>query len=347
MRWLRVSDGGGVHERSRFVEARDRWGQVDAYEQAWLYLGQSMRRGGWFVESEEGWAAVAEDYVRPGSHALVSSMSHNLAAFVESVLAEASQTIPGVVTLVKHVGAAEAARLSESCQLRPIESRPDDTLDAVSEDRLPQIIIRLDAIDFRAGPAGPIALPTSSAYSDFRYQVRRGLRRLKSMNIDWRRVKFCDIPVNDLERLVYQWAERAVGRFRARGWPDIVTPYETLVVPNVVVIRRALLDQDHASGQVILIDGKPSAIWIAEDNGRGAVGIYCLLADTLWHNLAYLNLACAMHQARQQGARFLLLGGSELESLFRFKKVPSTSETFLFHLRRVVDLRSPDSEHMP
>ena len=43
--------------------------------------------------------------------------------------------------------------------------------------------------------------------------------------------------------IVYQWADGAVGRFRSRGWPDIVSPYKTLVVPNehLIAIREGLI----------------------------------------------------------------------------------------------------------
>ena len=338
MRWTQLSEVGESRERKRFMAARARWGRPDAYEQAWLYLGQAMRRGGWFVESEAGWAAVARNYVDQEAHALVCTMSSDVAAFVNDVLSDAPSALSGTVALVKHVGSDDATRLSEWGPHWRCQELSVSNLDAASEDRLPQVVIRLDAIEYVDEEEKSLALPATSAYSDFRYQVRRGLRRLESMAAVPESVDLSGIGVGQLERLVGQWADGAVGRFRSRGWPDIVSPYETLIAPNIAVIRKALSLSEGVDGQVLLINGEPAAVWIGEDNGRNGMGIYCLLADTRWYNLAYLNLAHAMQRAHERRGRLLLLGGSELESLFRFKRVPSAQKTRLFYLRRVVDL---------
>ena len=189
-------------------------------------------------------------------------------------------------------------------------------------------------MEFGADAPGEIGLPRATEFSDLRYQVRRCLRKFGEAKRKWKTIPLRMVQRDELEKLIDRWAESAVARFRARGWPMVVDPQVTLVEPN----KAVALASSGYPGQVVCVDGVASALWIAESTSDTVIGLYCLLADTRYYNLAYLNVALALASFSGSGFQSILLGGSEIESLFRFKRITSRDTASTVVLRRVRDL---------
>lgn len=98
-----------------FLLARTRWGQGERYEEAWLYLCQALRRGGWVLEGDTFWCAVAKDYEGKERHAVVLLMSEQNQCALDYVLAVLRSAGGPEVFLIKHV--EDAKGLSSSTLL--------------------------------------------------------------------------------------------------------------------------------------------------------------------------------------------------------------------------------------
>lgn len=343
-------------EIPRFESVRERWGDGFAYEQSPIFLSQAMRRGGWVCEDSDGWMAVAEGLGSTGQYSGVVPLSPTLVTFLPKAL-DALEANGLLVDSIKHIPATSIPDLLQlGCFAKPPEALASSVsvLDDLPEDRFPQVVVPVGSGGWQDEDPGFGALlretPAGSGVQDFRYQLRRFYRRVEQAGSSVELVDFLSVEEDGLRAAVERWVESIRRRFAARGWP-LVRDYERCFVePNVSVISTVRAGKLQADGLVILVDGVPAGLWISGPISRTCDGVYVLISDTRVYNLSYFTLLTAMLAARDRGKSFLTLGGSELESLFRFKKIargPGGSRVWLREVGELVTVRKESGPRKP
>lgn len=332
----------GAGCRALLVAAREAGDTACAYERSILYLSQAMRRGGRCVTNPFGFGALAYDYEGTGKHALICPIAEDMVRFLCEAIKECRKN-GYEIAVIKHVPDADLHRLiCMGFEVRPRVTAVEAWLDDVSEDNLPQVVLDLSKTGWiEEEIAGlDLLLPSSVSLSDFRYQVRRFGRRLSSAAtgriLQVRPVH--DSGQGDVSRVISDWINAVGQRFLRRGWPRVRDLQECLVVPNESVIRAAMVHRDVSHGEMVFIDDVPVGLWIGESISKQCLGIYALIANTTCFNLSYLVLLLAIVSARRRGFDFLALGGSETESLFRFKSLSQGGDSEVLTERIVHDL---------
>ena len=312
-----------------------------AYELSCLYLSQAMRRGGWFAHYHDGFAALSKDYCGIGCHAIVSVCADSIPDVVKKALRESSAL--GIkVKYVKHVCLHDAEKLLATRQFTKLQRESGtEWLDDLSEDNYPQVILDLDTSTWTDEIilGLELQLPASPALSDFRSQIRRWGRRMvrdgneKFVVQDLRQTSFLEC-----ERMLSDWSLVVEKRFLERGWPKVRDAKKCLYEPNLAVFLAAYSHKFTTCGEVFLIDGIPRGAWVGEQLSTKCLGIYSLIADTSIFNLSYFVLLRSLMFARSEGLSHVTLGGSESESLFRFKSISNSGYEGFCQERKVYDL---------
>lgn len=332
----------GPECRGQFDAARMENGAICAYERSILYLSQAMRRGGWCITNSFGFGALARDYEGIGRHVLICPIARDIGTFLCEAIRECKENGLEIV-LIKHILSTQLEELlCTGLRVRPRLTATETWLDDVSEDNLPQIVLDLMNTGWIKETVGglDLMLPSSTSLSDFRYQVRRFGRRLLAPTGE-RRVQLRplrEVSQEDVSRLISDWINSVSQRFLQRGWPQVRNLYECLSVPNEAVISAAMTHPDISHGDVIFIDDVPVGLWIGEAISTQCLGVYALIANTKHFNLSYLVLLLAIVSALRKGFHFLALGGSETESLFRFKSLSHGGYSDVLMERVVYDL---------
>lgn len=333
-------------ERPYFEYAKQRWGDPLAYEESWLYLYQALRRGGWVCRNAEGWMAIARDYLGYGHHAVVVPLSQNLSKYLPCAMTTLSvrKIRPEVV---KHIPIHLSNSLLSSGDfvLRQHSTATEDVfLEDLSEDSFPQVLVNIDQAEWehaRNHYAGWIpSFPRGPQGRNLRQQVRRFYRLYLNKDIPLKLEPIIDARLVDLDAALSDWCVSARKRFALAGRPRVRGFESCFLEPVQAVISFARRHPDDAVGFLIKVSEKPSGLWIGTRISEICFSINVLLADTTVNTLSDFTLYLALLQAQKLGAKWVNLGGSELESLFRFKrKVACRKAPNGYLLRQVVDVQ--------
>jgi hypothetical protein len=311
-----------------FAAAKSLWGSGFAYEQNAVYLRQAMRRGGWVYSDIGGWLAISADYYGEGTHVGLVPLSHQVPGLVMRALPALLDA--GIsLKFIKHLDPADAQALCATdgfvFEIQQAGSPVSAYLDDLSEDRYPQALLRVGGGRWEENADSTrewlSVLPSGRGMQDFRYQLRRFCRRVPLAGRAIAATSFAAAADCELEEAVVNWVESIRERFMSRGWP-LVRNYEgTFATPNLSLIRSVRRYGDACDGWMVAVDGRPSALVVSSDVSSRCAGVYSLFADTRIFNLSYYTLYLAMVSARRKGREWISLGGSEVESLFKFKTV--------------------------
>lgn len=322
-------------ELDPFQQARRRWGTSIAYEQTWLYLCQALRRGGWVCRNEAGWVAVAADYLGKGRHALVVPMSNHIPTFVKAAADRLrSRGIRPVV--VKHIAEGDMRELAADGSFameNGASSVAVSYLEDLSEDRFPQVIVDFSAQSWTQDESDcsqwvPLTPPGPES-ADFRYQLRRFCRAYPKRGISVERENIAVAPSESIDEMLDSWMRSVRHRFRLGHRP--VNDYDRCFrEPVESVIHQIRQFPEDGFGSLISVEGVPAAHWVAAQILKDGFGIYTVVADTSIRNLAHFTMYSALLHLYHLGARTVNLGGSEEETLFRFKS-------------RVLDFKAPEA----
>jgi len=321
---------------ANFLRIKNSWKSEENFEDSWLYVCQACRDGGWIVETESILIVISEGYFMRGNAVVWFAYCPGLSTLAD--IFTALRHLPLKVSLFKHFP-LDRSDILDDIGWMPLKIKHGIPLDEISEDAYPQVCISLENQELSPDASVNLSLPTSSDFYDFRYQVRRFRRRLSTPSVE------CFIPVDktnlvECRDCVHRWARNATKRFRQRGWPILLDPVATLIQPNLSVLEASL----SFSAFAIRIDGVVRALWVCDLNFKHSLGVYLLIAETDFFNLSYFNLATVFDFALRKGRSEILLGGSEVESLFRFKSGNQGVDAKSMRFRRVVDLVPVSSE---
>jgi|GEM_PF-2898358 len=324
-----------------FLASRNAYGDPCAYEQATLYLAQSMRRGGWYSLTPRGFVAIAKDYDGDGRHALVCAMGPDVGDLILATV-DACAAAAITVVRVKHVRPETAEQLLVTGRFAPAaQVLAKAWLDDLSEENYPRIVIDLQSTEWTDARVAGVetVLPTTPSLADFRYQVRRFGRRLDGSRKATVQIQTLgNLTLGECEELLVRWSSVVETRFGKRGWPQVRNVQSCLLEPNRAVLESALSRTDGPVGELVRVGEVPAALWIGEAVSSTCLGLYALIADTTVFNLAYWILLRALVHARTAGMRFVALGGSETENLFRFKSLSHGRGSDVCKLDRAQDL---------
>ena len=319
-----------------FFRARDRWGDVHAYELSWNYVVQAMRRGGWVCSSANGWAAVSRDYCGEGRSALLAPMADSPRSFVPDAITAAVSAGAAVVR-VRHL-APETAEALVGTGLFSRPSVPTSAcLDDLSEDTWPQVLIHLPKERWRtesgANELLP-ALPTGSALQEFRWRVRHFVRQHAT------RVHVRDLTrltAQDSDHILSTWMKSVRTRFNSGARPPVRDFSTCFREPVESLLESLLAGRLHSYGEALFMEDRGIGIWLGDRISRSTCAVNVLLADTTIRDAADFALYRSLIGAHQERYEFVNLGGSESKSLFDFKRIglrDGDAVTF----RRAIDL---------
>jgi len=336
-------------QRVHFHEAKEQWGDPLAYEQSWLFVCQTLRRGGWICRDSDGWMAVARDYLGPGRHAVVVPMSSNLCRFLESGLRElrARGIVPSVVKHLTYEVANSLISTGRFTELQHPEITSSIFLDDLSEDRLPQVLAKVSAEHWttadRLHRQWVPLVPTHPGGAEFRHQLWRFLRTYPERGASLTLQTIGAAEATDINRALRNWSNSLRNRLQRAGQPRVRDFSRCFLDPVQAAIDYARHDNGDTVGQIVAVENEPSSLWIGTRISRECVAVNVLLADTTVKSLSYYTVYLACHLAHQLGAGCVNLGGSELESLFRFKmRAAGVASIGQLTTRRVCDLKMLD-----
>lgn len=332
-------------ERRYFEDAKRLWGDPLAYEQSWLYLNQALRRGGWVCRNEEGWMAVARDYFGPGRHAAVVPLSPDLGSFLVSAI----QTLGSLgirLCALKHIPAnrLDSVLSRDHLRIRLHPAFSESTyLEEISEDRFPQVLVNVErhswASEGNHCHKWIPSVPRGAEARELRYQIRRFCRLYLERGVTLDRVRVSEAQFEDIHKALENWLESVKKRFAQAGRPRVRQFESCFLEPVQAVIEFTRRHPAEATGCLIKVGEIPSALWIGTRISSICFSVNVLLADTSIVGLSDFTLYLALLEGQGAGASWVNLGGSELESLFRFKRTLGRGRLQNgYHTRQVVDL---------
>jgi hypothetical protein len=146
--------------------------------------------------------------------------------------------------------------------------------------------------------------------------------------------------------MLSNWTYLVEKRFLDRGWPKMRDAKKCLYEPNIAIFKAAYLKICDTCGEVFLVDDIACGAWVGEQISPQCMGVYSLVAHTNIFNLSYFVLLKSLIFARSKGLRYVTLGGSESESLFRFKSIARSGPDEFCYERMVHDL-TVDTDKLP
>lgn len=333
----------GNAEAKPFEHAKAQWGDPLAYEQCLLYLQQSMRHGGWVVRNDCGWLGVARDYLAEGAHAGVVPLGVDLVDFIPRAL----QTLSGAgiaVQRLKHLPCDIAFRLNGQWGL-VVHEHPSievgSPMEVFSEDRMPQVLLRVQESAWmpESGSCGVFVerLPSGSQMQNLRYQVRRFCRRSLVPGGRVRRQDLRESKRAEIQDGLARWFESLQQRVSGRPGPRVDDMAKCFLDPVVAVIEMARCGAE-AHGELVVLNDVPVAVWVGADVSSACYGVYVLVADTRVKHLSDFVVYLTMCWARDRGSTWMNIGGSELSSLFHFKRKSKSASNDTICERRVIEM---------
>jgi len=330
----------GANAFRTFSDARAKWGAACAYEQAWLYLKQALRHGGWSVSATNGWLAVADCYSGSDQRVIVSPLAHNVPAFIQTAL-KVLRDQGLEVDVAKHLSEEDATELVALGGTWLDTTREVfDELAEISEDAFPQALIGVAprlwspaAIDSSLVPT----LPNGREAADFRYQVRRFLRRSVRRQDSIVVTNFKNDRGLGSQAAIDNWMASIRARYGTLR-PVVRDFAKQFRSPVEAVVAAARGSPENIHGEIIEVGGVPRGLWLGQAISARCLGVYALLGDTRVTNLSDFVLLRALEAGRDLGVEYVNLGGSELASLFHFKIKASRSDGARRLLRKVIDV---------
>ena len=334
-----------VSQRNDFEKAKRCWGDPLAYEQNWLYLSQACRNGGWVYKSPRGWIAVARNYLANQSHAAIVPLSEDLTSFLSAAMTDfVSQGIrPAILKHVPIQALKKALSSGYFSVQRPVRNDEDTPIEAISEDRFPQIIIHTGRLNWvseseELSKVLP-SLPDGPAFRMFRNRVRRFARSCSMNSLAINLTSFLEAPEKNIREAVNSWLESVKYRFSRIRRPAILDFDDCYRKPTEAIIRSAGTDEEPI-GALISVGDRPSALWIGSRISTNCIGIYTMIANTQIKNLGDYMLYLILRTVRQLGIESINFGGSEMVGLHNFKTkiAPKEERSFSTH-RKLYDLQ--------
>lgn len=307
--------------------ARKRWGEPLAYEQGLLYLWQACRRGGWWFSVDDvGMALVAKDYSGPGEHEVIVPLAPDIPRFFNMLRSdETFQYLrPGKVRHVPSRGLEGVRDLEFLRAVRRAKEAYDGRLEDLSEDRFPQVIAKLGDRWIHGVDTGsdlvPV-LPTGHGYAELRYQVRRFVRDARQKAVEVGVRSLSAVGSAEVHAAIRHWMGSLQERYSKPGRPEVADFSECFRRPVEVVIdgvREFVFSG--GVGELAFVEGKPRGGWAGAWVSSKCFGVYILFADTGVRGLSEFIMYRAGLYALISGYQFVNLGGSELDSLYSFKR---------------------------
>lgn len=305
--------------------AKQKWGDPFAYEQSYVYLRQAMRRGGWMFQGEDGFVCIARMNTPSGKNAMITPMTRSYHRFLPSAVKQcAAEGI--AIASIRHVPINDAAHVKEAFGRISIPTQrhsSQEVLDDLSEDRFPQVGVEVLPSVWRPSAIADSVVDQEmipSVFADFRYQVRRFRKRYPSTS-SIRLISLRDATREECIGALDTWMLSLKRRIEFRGWPNVRDYERTFREPNAFLIEDACAGKIAPLGLLVKIDDVPRALWIGGEVSSRGFGVYVLFGDTEIFNVSYYILYTCLLWAKESGYERVLLGGSEAESLFRFKSL--------------------------
>ncbi len=333
-----------IREKPQFDYAKIHWGNPLAYEQSWLYVNQAMRRGGWVCTGSDGWMAVARDYRGPGRHVAIVPISRDLGEFLSHAMAEL-QSHGIKVETIKHIPEESLESVLSNASFvafrHPVLT--DNTyLDDISEDRLPQVLINIDQDGWTRDDSNYFKwieyIPTGPAAREFRYQIRRFCRLYLAKEVTFAKKPIMDTEDRQIDKALSNWLDSVRKRFAQTERPQVCNFAACFVEPIKAVTAFSRECPREIIGFVISLEDVPQALWIGTQVSQLCFSVNVLIANTSIVGLSDFTLYLAIREAQRLGLRWVNLGGSEIETLFRFKHKLCRGSQAPCQLRRVFDV---------
>src|SRR5262249_50800993 len=155
--------------------------------------------------------------------------------------------------------------------------------------------------------------------ADFRYQVRRFLRRcaIRSESIIVRTLDNADPSL--ARAATDHWLSSISIRYGRPSRPIVRDFAKQFRTPVDAGLEAIPFNPEQVFGEVVEVGGAPRGLWVGQASSTHCLGIYVLIADTRVINLSDFMLLRAMATGRDCGVDYVNVGGSELATLFRFK----------------------------